>query len=334
MPFVIPYFIPHQGCPHQCLFCNQRSITGKGDSLAAVEQDIENTISLWLHYRRMDRETQFAFYGGSFTCLSEKLQTAMLKAVQPWLRNKEINLIRLSTRPDCIDSGSAEFLRRYGVGVVELGVQSLDDKVLAAALRGHNADDCAAAVHHLDGGTFQIGIQLMPGLPGESRASFFRTVRQTIALRPSFVRIYPTVVVEHSGLAEQYKKGEFEPLSLGMATVLVSRARHLFEDAGIGVVRMGLQHSTMLEKNVLAGPYHPAFGELVLARQWLGRVRYVMSRYPGKRLRITISDKDISCFNGIKRANRVRLQELGLEERLEIMVDKTMARGRMQYVVC
>ncbi len=334
MPFVIPYFIPHQGCPHQCLFCNQRSITGTGESFAVVEQDIENTISRWLPYRGTSRETQFAFYGGSFTCLPEKQQTAMLETVRPWLRNREINLIRLSTRPDCINGDTREFLRQYGVGVVELGVQSLDDKVLAAALRGHSADDCVAAVNHLAGGGFQVGIQLMPGLPRESRASFFRTVRQTIAMRPSFVRIYPTVVIEHSGLAEQYKKGEFKPLSLGMAIVLVSRAKRLFADAGIGVVRMGLQHSATLEKNLLAGPYHPAFGELVLARQWLGRIRYVMSRHPGERLRITISDKDISCFNGIKRANRVRLRQLGLEDRLEIMVDKNMERGRMQYVVC
>jgi histone acetyltransferase (RNA polymerase elongator complex component) len=331
---VIPFFIPHQGCPHRCLFCNQNSITGQPDSVGDVSREIDAAITMWLKYRRNDGPTHFAFYGGSFTCLPLRQQIAMLEAVQPWLKKKDIDVVRLSTRPDCLDRNHCDVLKEYGVGVVELGVQSLDDTVLLASQRGHSAQDCVAAVNHLKEARLEIGIQLMPGLPLESRASFLRTVRRTMALQPDFVRIYPALVVKESGLARLYQSGDYRPLSLNMAVILTTMARRLFGGAGIRVVRMGLQPSRSLEENILAGPYHPAFGELVLGRDWLKRVRRLISHNPGRKVEVVISDRDLSSFNGIKKSNRLRWRELGLEERLEVKLDKNMERGKMHYVVC
>lgn len=334
MPFVIPYFISHQGCPHRCLFCNQHSITGREFTPGDVGRDIEETIEKWLGYTNDHLDTQLAFYGGSFTCLDQDLQSAMLEAAVPWRKSGRIASIRLSTRPDCIDDNRSALLQNYGVATVELGVQSLDNSVLAAAQRGHNEEDCMRAVANLHKAGIEVGIQLMPGLPRETRASFLQTVRKAIALRPAFVRLYPTLVVAETALASLYKKGKYTPLSLGMAVLLVMHGRRKFLDAGIRVVRMGLQHSDSLQQAVIAGPYHPAFGELVRSREWLGRLRRLIAQYPGKKLRLTISEKDLSSCNGLGNANRKRLSDLGLEECFEVVVDKNMEREQMNYVVC
>jgi len=334
MPFVIPYFIPHQGCPHHCLFCDQRAITGTFSEQNLTVEEIGATIEQWLSYRRAPVKAQVAFYGGSFTCLDEQLQAVMLEAVSPWIAAGEVSGIRLSTRPDCIDRRCCDMLRHYGVETVELGVQSLDNRVLAAARRGHTVEDCETAMRLLGGNGFRLGIQLMPGLPLEDRASFRRTVKKAITMEPSFVRLYPTVVVKGSGLAEMYESGGYRPLSLDMAVILTAWARKIFTGAGIDVVRMGLQHSASLEKSILTGPYHSAFGELVLARQWFGRIQRLLSRYPGRTLQLRISTKDRSAFYGVKNSNRERWRTRGLEKRMKVVFDNTLERGRVKYVVC
>ncbi len=334
MPFVIPYFIAHQGCPHQCLFCNQQAITGEKFSIADIRSNISKVVTKWLTFRKQEGPTHFAFYGGSFTCLPEEIQRIMLESVAPWVKSGDIDLLRLSTRPDCIDKSTCKLLRGYGVGIVELGVQSLDDKVLAASQRGHDSRDCHTAVEVLKKNGFQIGIQLMPGLPEETRLSFLRTVQKTIAMKPDFVRIYPVVVVRKSGLADQYARSAYAPLSLNMAIVLTVWARRRFLENDIRVVRMGLQPSDSLQKNVIAGPYHPAFGEMVMAREWFKRTKRLLNENSGKKIHLTISTRDLSCFNGVNKANKLRFEELGLAERLEVVVDKNLQRGSMHYVVC
>lgn len=334
MVFVIPFFIPHQGCPHQCLFCNQNSITGETYSSADIRADIDRLIEEWLSYRKNRKPTHFAFYGGSFTCLPMDQQTNMLEALLPWVKKGEIDLLRLSTRPDCINPEICEFLRQYDVGVVELGVQSLDNKVLHASRRGHDSQDARVATELLKEKGFQVGIQLMPGLPGETRMSFMRTVKKVISLQPTFVRIYPAVVVEKSGLAELYFKGKYAPLSLDMAVVLCSWAMKRFQENDIEVVRTGLQHSHSLQKSVIAGPYHSAFGEMVKARQWFKRVRSILAENGNEKIRFTISTRDLSCFNGVNRSNREKYAKLGLDERMEVMVDRHMQRGSLDYAVC
>ncbi len=332
-PFVIPYFIAHKGCPHQCLFCNQRAITAT--SAQAVEQikEIEATITTWLARKQGERETHFSFYGGSFTCLPIAEQGKMLAAVAPFVQSGDIDCIRLSTRPDCIDEEICTFLYKQGVRIVELGVQSLDDRVLACSKRGHNAAQCILACTLLQKAGMQVGIQLMPGLPGETRGSFRKTVKQTVELAPSFVRLYPTLVIAGSDLAKEYEAGRYQPLTLDMAVVYVLWAKKRFDEHQIPVIRMGLQPSASLEQNLIAGPYHPAFGELVLSREWYHRVKHICAKHPGKQIRITVSKRDVSALTGWKGRNKKRFTALGLDKRMETVVRADLERGNVAYVV-
>ncbi|HSL40585.1 MAG TPA: radical SAM protein, partial [Desulforhopalus sp.] len=177
MPLVIPIFIPHRGCPHACLFCNQEKIAG-GDS--THEGGVAATIDHWLARSREGQVAQVAFYGGSFTCLPRARQEELLAAVQPALRTGRVASIRLSTRPDCLDPELCRWLAGQGVRVVELGVQSLSDPVLDAAGRGHSAEQSCAAVALLRDAGLEVGLQLMPGLPGETCRSFLQTITQVI----------------------------------------------------------------------------------------------------------------------------------------------------------
>ena len=331
-PLVIPVFIPHQGCPHLCLFCNQNSITGR--TAGGEDTGIAQTITAWLARAHTRTGVQVAFYGGSFTCLPRARQEQMLGAVQPFLARGDVACIRLSTRPDCLDAELCAFLKKMGVAIVELGVQSLDDSVLQRSLRGHTARDSRRAVGLLQEAGIEVGIQLMPGLPGECGPSFFRGVRQAIGLAPAFVRLYPVLVVDHSGLAEMYRLGNYRPLTMNRAVALCRQAKEMFAQAGVRVVRIGLQPSTSLEKELLAGPYHPAFGELVAARDWFRRTRALLACCPaGSRLTVTISRRDLSAFLGPKRLNITRLARLGLAGRLVIETTNAMKRGTLTYVV-
>ena len=331
-PLVIPVFIPHQGCPHQCLFCNQNSITGREAGVEVVE--IEHTVTSWLARAYGRAGVQVAFYGGSFTCLPRARQEELLGGVQPFLARGDVACIRLSTRPDCLDAEICTFLKKMGVAIVELGVQSLDDEVLRRSQRGHTAGDCHRAVGLLHEAGIEVGIQLMPGLPGESGLSFLKGVREAIGLAPAFVRLYPVLVVGHSGLAEMYRLGNYRPLTLNRAVALCRQAKQMFAQAGIRVVRIGLQPSASLEKELLAGPYHPAFGELVAARDWFRRTRALLVGCPAdRRLTITLSPRDLSAFVGPKRMNISRLAQLGLADRLVVETTKEMKRGTLTYVV-
>ena len=334
MPFVIPIFIPHQGCPHQCLFCNQHSITGEERGRADVSASVAATIREWLARPRRTALVQVAFFGGSFTCLPESRQQELLAGVQPFLRSAQVSSVRLSTRPDCVDRATCSFLWSQGVRIVELGVQSLDDRVLQASRRGHSADDSRRAVALLQEAGMEVGIQLLPGLPQETTGSFLRTVREVVTLSPAFVRLYPVLVVEQSGLAEMYRRGDYRPLSMNRAIALTCRAKNLLATAGIRVVRIGLQPSAALERELVAGPYHPAFGELVASRIWLKRIRPLLAACPAhKRLRVQISPRDLSAVIGMKRMNMQRFERLGMADRLELITDITMKRGTLLYAV-
>lgn len=332
MALVIPVFIPHQGCPHQCSFCNQQSITGVQG--ATVREDIKETISTWLGRPRKAGEVQVAFYGGSFTCIAPETQEEMLGAVQPFIRAGQVHSLRLSTRPDCIDDEIVARLGCYGVKTVELGVQSLDDDVLQQSLRGHTAEDSRKAVRLLKHNNLQVGMQLMPGLPGDRTRTFLQTVRETIDLAPAFVRIYPVLVLTNSPLAAMYHAKNYLPLSMNRAIGLAARAKVMFDEAVIAVVRMGLQPSPSLERELVAGPYHPAFGELVAARLWLNRIRTLFVGLAASAvLEITISHRDLSAVIGPRRINMQRLHQLYGKERLVIHTQKDMKRGSLHHVV-
>lgn len=272
---IIPVFVPHYGCPHQCVFCNQHKITGSGTMMTA--EYAKNIIQEALSWQTRAAEKEVAFYGGSFTAIPMTVQRELLSVVSPLYRDGIIHGIRLSTRPDAINDTILKELQSHYVSTIELGVQSMDDAVLLAANRGHTSDDVRAAVRAIRRYPFALGLQIMPGLPNEDWYSLLRTANAIRELAPDFVRIYPTVVIDDTPLADAYKCEEYTPLTLKEAVTRTAFLKLLFERADIPVIRMGLQATTELnqEGTVLAGPYHPAFGELVeaeLFRQMLVRV--------------------------------------------------------------
>ena len=329
---VIPIFIPHRGCPHDCLFCNQQKISGA--KREGAEAQVAETIEEWLEYQGDRTEVQVAFFGGSFTCMDKSDQVELLEAVQPFVADGRVGSIRCSTRPDCIHSEVISLLQQYNVTTVELGVQSLDDGVLQKARRGHSAADCEKAFRMLKKGGIEVGIQLMPGLPGDTTHLFLKTVNRVIGLSPDFVRIYPCIVVNDSGLEKLFEDGGFQPLSLEKAVAISGFCYSKFQKAGITVVRMGLQPSTSLAKSVIAGPYHPAFGDLVQSRLWLNRIKKkLMDLKAGEKLEMYLSHRDLSSVIGQQKKNIKRLEELGYKDRFTLVVDKSMQRGSTQYVV-
>lgn len=334
MALIIPVFISHRGCPHQCLFCNQHVIAG-GKATDRKDEGVGDVVDTWLARSPGHKDVQVAFYGGSFTCLAQKEQERMLAAVTPYLAEGRVTGIRLSTRPDCVSPENSRFLVGRGVKIVELGVQSLDDAVLQTTRRGHTARDSRLAMRTLRAAGLQVGVQLLPGLPGETTRSFLAGLGEVIDFHPDLVRLYPAVVVEHSPLADLYRQGKYAPLTLNEAIGLTRRAKELLDMAGIQVIRMGLQPSDSLATQVVAGPYHPSFGELVISRQWFRHIRRRLGECRAEeRLMIYISDRDHSAVVGMKKMNITRLNKLGFAGRFNIIPEKNRERGSVKYVVC
>lgn len=262
---ILPIFIPHAGCPHQCVFCNQKTISGQ-KSAAVVEAKAQ--IERWLQWIKPGRANEAAFYGGSFTGLDMALQRQLLAFTDELFDNGVIGSVRLSTRPDYIDAERLQLLKEHHVELVELGVQSLDDAVLQRAERGHSAEAVYAAHKLLRDFGFKTGIQLMVGMPGQSFASVQDTAQRVAQMQPYIARIYPLLVIKDTPLAVSYAKGEFESLSLEEAVEQSAYVYKTLRSAGINVIRIGLQPDEELcvEGNILAGPFHPAMGELVKSR--------------------------------------------------------------------
>ena len=262
---ILPIFIPHAGCPHQCVFCNQKKISGQH---SAALTSAKEQIARWRTWLRPSATNEAAFYGGSFTGLPLELQRELLALTDELLAEGFIGSVRLSTRPDYIDAERLELLRAHHVELVELGVQSLDDAVLAAAERGHKAADVAAAMELLKSYGFRTGLQLMVGMPQQSFASVQDTAAQAIALHPDIARIYPLLVIQDTPLAETFAQAKFTPLTLDEAVEQAAWLYQKLTQAGINVIRIGLQADAELcaPGNIVAGPFHPAMGELVKSR--------------------------------------------------------------------
>lgn len=334
MAFIIPVFIPHEGCPHSCVFCNQHSISGQEDQPISAE-DVTATISLWLSFERRQKggEVQVAFFGGSFTGLALERQQVLLRAVAPFIATGQVDTIRVSTRPDYIDSGRSRFLVDNGVSLVELGVQSLDEQVLRLAVRGHNSAVVENAVGILRENRIRVGMQLMVGLPGQGFTSVRRTVQKTIELKPDCVRIYPVLVVRGSRLEELYGRGEYTPLSLNKAVLMTAYMKKHFDRHAIQVIRMGLQPGKSLEQALVAGPYHPSFGEMVHGRLMFRQSRAILAaRRRHMNITLVINPKDTSIFRGIRSVNMQRLAALGLGESFTLKTDPDQPRGLVSFL--
>ncbi len=260
-----PFFIPHAGCPHHCAFCQQQETTGQREAFSF--EQVASELSAML---ASGAGGQVAFYGGTFSALPGPLQEEYLQAVAPFLSQGRVSGIRISTRPDALGACQIDRLKRWGVATVEIGVQSFCDSVLEKVCRGHDSAAVAPAVRRLRAAGMEVGIQLMPGLPGGSRREALASLRQALALKPDFLRIYPAVVLRGTPLADRHRSGAYRPFALEEAVDCCAEMSWICSRAGVPVVRVGLQATPALDSGggVLAGPYHPAFGQLVRSRLW------------------------------------------------------------------
>ena len=312
MSCIIPIFIMNRGCPHRCIFCHER-ITAGGEHQAVSANILAETIANHLRGRKAKKlsakmePTQLAFYGGNFTGLPLKEQRDLFCMTTPYIHAGQIDSIRISTRPDAIDSQTIEVLKENHVKTVEIGAQSLVDDVLVASQRGHSAADVVRAVQQLRAAGLEVGLHLMIGLPGDSRKAFDRSVEMAVALAPDMVRIHPTLVFRDTPLAEAYDRGDYTPLSMNEALESCKYAVKRFTAAGISVIRLGLQTTREMEQPgaVVAGPYHPAFGALVASSSYLDQAFALLQTQNVKQKRVTfyVPPRSESAFRGQRNEN-------------------------------
>jgi len=327
---IIPFFLMNQGCPHRCIFCNERLTAGNLPE-SITEASFAKAVRAYLGgARRKPGPAQIAFYGGTFTAMDQKEQRRLLELAAPFLREGMIDGIRLSTRPDEIGSDELDLLKISGVQTIEVGAQSLDDEVLCHAQRGHTAADTARALFLLRERGFKTGIHLMAGLPGDNRDRFHRTIERVIALGPDMVRIHPTIVLRDTALAEAFREGRYLPLTLREAVEQCKDALRELTTAGIPVIRLGLQTTRELEEPgaVVAGPFHPAFRSLVesaLLRDMAAALLTAAS--PGeKTASFALAPADLSNFPGERRGNIADLKErFGLTD-IRLTADPALPR--------
>jgi histone acetyltransferase (RNA polymerase elongator complex component) len=307
-PLIVPFFISHRGCPHQCVFCNQTKIAGSGGAFPAAGELLDRIAAYRASGSR--KSVEVAFYGGTFTSLPKPVLEQLLMPLQPLVARGEIDSIRVSTRPDAVDAGIAEFLVRMGIRTVELGVQSMDDDVLVLSGRGHNAAHTAEACRTLQAAGMAVGMQLMPGLPGDTEEKALASLNSCLSLRPDFLRIYPTLVIVGTKLAILYETGQYAPLSLDKAVRLCKIMLHAAFAAEVKVIRIGLQSTGELEAKgtILAGPYHPAFRQLVESALCYDLLCRLICDIPAKEaVTIACAPSRVSDITGQRQSNIKRL---------------------------
>ncbi len=310
----IPIFISHAGCPNDCVFCNQRKITSKASAMTL--QEVSEQVEAYSSSLDATTQIELAFFGGSFTGIETELQENYLKLASEYKSNGRIHAIRLSTRPDYISREILDRLRRYNVDIIELGVQSLIEEVLQASNRGHLVSDVYQSVALIREHGFQLGIQLMVGLPEDTKERCVLSSKLAALLKPDFVRIYPTLVIKETELAELCHRSEYHPLSIEEAVDWTKEMYQVFLKSQIPVIRMGLQPTDMIAegKEVLYGPFHPAFRQLVESAYFLERMKVILSEHApdtasGQDILILCNPKDLSQVIGHHRRNILELQK-------------------------
>lgn len=300
---IIPVFVPHLGCPNNCVFCNQRRISGSQQP--ATAENVREAIQQAAALLPKGAKRQLAFYGGSFTAIPVEEQTALLAAAKEYIHRGEINSVRLSTRPDAIDEVVLERLKRYGVETIELGAQSLCDEVLRLSGRGHSAKSVEDASRLIKNAGFKLILQMMTGLPGDSLERSIETAEKIIALNPDGVRIYPTVIVRDTALYDMWQAGKYPEHSVEDAVRVCAKLLPMFEKANIPVIRLGLNPTEELSGGAAAaGAYHPALGELVKSRIMYEKACELLKELEqGSNVIISVHPSKISQMTGQRRAN-------------------------------
>ena len=321
---IIPVFVPHLGCPNDCVFCNQRRISGS--VTPATPQDVVEAIERAKTLTGPETRRQLAFYGGSFTAIPVSEQEALLDAAGPYLESGDIVSLRLSTRPDAIDAATLKWLKAYGVETIELGAQSMSERVLALSGRGHTAQDVEDASAQVKDAGFKLILQMMTGLPGADDESDVESARRIAALKPDGVRVYPTVIVRDTALFDIWKAGRYKEHTVEDAVRVCAKILPIFEEAHIPVIRLGLNPTEDLSGgDAVGGAYHPALGELVKSRIMREKAEALLEgALPGSEAVLRVNPRLMSQLVGQHGANRTYLTERFALKRLRIVPDKSI----------
>ena len=315
--YIIPIFVPHLGCPNNCIFCNQKKISGQTKMVNA--KDVEDTIEYYLkNFKDDNKYVEVAFFGGSFTAIEKEKQEELLQAVQKYIHDKKVKSIRISTRPDAIDKDILKMLKKYHVKTIELGVQSMNNYILNRSQRGHTVEDVKKASKLIRWNGFILGHQMMVGLPESTKQDEINTAKELIKLKPKIVRVYPVLVIKDTPLAIEYENKEYTPLTVTQAVERCKEIVELFNKHKINVIRIGLQNTEEISdpsketSQVVAGPYHPAFRQLVESSMWYDSLLNEIKKINTKVIKVKIiaNPENINNIIGHKKENVLKLKEV------------------------
>ncbi len=304
----IPIFIPELACPFRCVFCNQRKISGH-ISIPSSDDIIKIVNEHLVSFKHFPRKVDIAFFGGNFTGIPVEEQESYLKLVEPYVLSSQVDGIRVSTRPDYINDDVLTLLQNYHVTTIELGAQSFDDQVLHRSRRGHTASQIAQASKMILERGFELGLQMMIGLPGDSLMAALHTAQSIVSLGATSTRIYPTVVIRDTLLHQWYNEAKYQPLSLEDAVVWTAQLLPVFEEANIEILRVGLHPSEglVIGKELIAGPFHPQFRELVLSEIWRKQLKNEILDKTANKLEIQVATGQMNYAIGFKKSNKLWL---------------------------
>ena len=334
--YIIPIFVPHLGCPNDCTFCNQKKISGQTKNIKA--EDVKNTIEYYLNNFKDDNKyIEVAFFGGSFTGIDVDKQKELLSVAYEYIKNKKIDSIRISTRPDYINKEILKMLKSYGVKTIELGVQSTNDYILNKSKRGHTFEDVKKASKLIRKNGFILGHQMMVGLPESTRQDEIKTAKDLIKLKPKIVRIYPVLVIKGTQLEKDYESGEYTPLTVEQAVETAKDLLVLFNKKKINVIRIGLQNTNEItdpnskKSQVVAGPYHPAFRQLVESRLWYDNIANEIKKVNSNvtHIQIDVNPSDINNAVGHKRINIEKINDTYNTD-LKINPNSKIKKGKLK----
>lgn len=305
-------FVPHEGCPNQCSFCDQKKISGTQNppSPRYVSQLCDEFLPI---DSEKGKNYEIAFFGGSFTAINREYMLALLQAAYPFVKEGRAYGIRVSTRPDAISREILDILKAYGVTAIELGAQSMQDEVLKVNLRGHTAEDVVNSSKLIKEYGFSLGLQMMPGLYGQKDYMEYAvdTAEKFIEIKPDTVRIYPTLILKDTLLENLYQEGMYTPLTVEQAVEICAVLVKMFNRANIKIIKLGLHADTGMEKSLVAGPYHPALKELVQSFMFLERMKEDFSKLEKGHYTIAVNGKKRSQLTGQKKSNLSRLEKMG-----------------------
>lgn len=337
--YIIPIFVPHLGCPNDCIFCNQKSISGQQKMI--TKEDIKNTIDFFLkNIKDKEAKKEVAFFGGSFTGIEVEKQEEFLKTAYEYIKQGEINSIRISTRPDYIDKKTLKRLKKYRVETIELGVQSANDYILRRANRGHTFEDVKKASKMIRWHGFKLGHQMMVGLPESTRLDEINTAKELIKLKPKMVRIYPVLVIKNTRLEKEFLDEKYIPLTVVQAVEICKELVSMFNQKGIEIIRIGLQNTDEITdpniegSEVVAGPYHPAFRQLVESGLWYDTIveKIKQLNVKVKKVQVTVNPQDVNNVVGHKRENIEKLKDMYTLD-LIVKQDEKIKQGKLELKI-